>query len=236
MPKRPDVLGIIPARGGSKSIFRKNMVNLAGKPLIKYTIDAAKKSRLISRLIVSSDDSGIISYCRAQGVEAPFVRPGRISGDKAPMIDVVKHAVDFLRKNESYRPDYIILLQPTSPLRKTRHIDEALKGLIYSDADSIVSVVEVPHQFSPYSAMMLKGGALKPFKPLNERKNLRQVKKRFYGRNGPAILALTYNCLKKNSLFGKKILPYLMNKEDSIDIDDRFDLKLATLFMKGKKL
>jgi CMP-N-acetylneuraminic acid synthetase len=141
-----------------------------------------------------------------------------------------------LEEKENYKPDIIILLQPTSPLRTSKHIDEALEKLINSDADSIVSVVEVPHQFNPYSVMKLEDGYLKHFLPYDERKNIRQLKPKFYARNGAAIYAFRYECLiEKNSIYGEKILPYFMGKEESIDIDDWFDLKVAEVMISAKK-
>jgi len=231
-----NILAIIPARGGSKGIPKKNLVNLCGKPLIQYTIDAVKNSRLVSRIILSSEDEEIINYCKQQGIEVPFKRPRKLAQDNTPMIDVIKHAIIFLGKNENYKPDYIVLLQPTSPLRNSKHIDEALELLISSGADSVVSVMEVPHQFNPYSIMRLKNGYLNPFLFYDERKNLRHLKPKFYARNGAAIYAFTYNCLiKKNSIYGEKILPYFMRKEESIDIDDAIDLIIAEAIIKRKK-
>lgn len=232
MERMPKILAIIPARGGSKSIPRKNLVPLLGKPLIQYTIDAAKNSKLITRIIVSSDNSKIIRYCKKQNIEVPFRRPKNLAGDRTPMLAVVKHTVGYLLQKENYKPEYIVLLQPTSCLRTTRHIDEALSLLIHSNADSVVSVTEIPHNFNPYSVMKLKGRYLKPYQKYDEEKNLRQLKPRFYARNGAAIYAFTYKCLiKKKSMYGNKILPYFMDRKESIDIDDKFDLKICEFIL-----
>jgi len=121
-------------------------------------------------------------------------------------------------------------------LRTYRHIDEALHKLIDSDADSIVSVVKVPHNCIPNSIMKLEGKYLSPYLPMDENLNLRQLKPEFYARNGAAIYAFTYNCLiNKRSIFGDKILPYLMEKERSIDIDDLFDLKICEWILSSLK-
>ncbi|MFC1593799.1 cytidylyltransferase domain-containing protein [Candidatus Omnitrophota bacterium] len=232
---KKEILAIIPARGGSKGIPGKNLKNLCDKPLIQYTIDAAKASKALSRVILSSDDKAIIAYCKDQGIEVPFQRPNEYAQDDSVMIDVIKHAVTFLKEKEDYQPGYVVVLQPTSPLRRSPHIDEAIEQLVKSDADSIVSVVEVPHGFSPYSAMRLEGEYVKPFKDFDDRATLRQNKPKFFARNGPAVLALLCRTLQdKNSLYGEKILPYLMSKEDSIDIDDEFDLRVAESLL-GKK-
>ena len=228
-----EILAIIPARGGSKSIPNKNMKLLRGKPLIEYTIRSSKNSIFIRRIILSSDDNHIISYCRSRGIEVPFIRPERLARDDTPMLEVIVHALNFLKEKENYIPEYIILLQPTSPLRTSRHIDESLKTLLDSCTDSIVSVVEVPHNFNPYSAMEFDGKYLKPFLDFKESNNLRQKKPKFYARNGPAILAFTYDCLmNKKSMYGDKILPYFMKREESIDIDEEFDFKMAEYIMK----
>ncbi len=230
---RSEILAIIPARGGSKAIPLKNLAMLGGKPLLQYTIDAAKQSKLITRIILSSDHKEIIRYAHQQGIEVPFVRPAELARDTTPMIEVVEHAVKYLVNKESYRPDYIVLLQPTSPLRTAQHIDEALMLLLDSEADSVVSVVDVPHQFNPYSVMLQQGNFLVPFLEFDETRNLRQLKPRFYARNGPAVCALTYECLiQKKSLYGEKILPYVMDRAESIDIDDSWDLSIAEYLLK----
>lgn len=231
--KNIEILCIIPARGGSKGIHKKNLVKLCGKSLIEYTIDEAKKSNLITRTILSSDDDEIISFCRNKNIEILFKRPVKLAEDQSSMLSVIEHAVKYLKDNENYKPDIILLLQPTSPLRSYHNIDEALTKLIDSNADSIVSVIEVPHNYNPYSIMKLKKDYLIPYLKYDERKNIRQLKPIFYARNGAAIYAFTYNCLiNKKSIFGDKILPYFMKKEDSIDIDDEIDLVLAEALLK----
>ena len=229
-----EILGIIPARGGSKGIRNKNIALLNNKPLIEYTIKAAHESRLISRCILSSDSEKIITISKKLGLEVPFVRPRELSTDDAPALPVIQHAVAWLRDHDNYLPDYIILLQPTSPLRTSKHIDQALTKLIQSDADSIVSVVKVPHNFNPYSIMELQNEKLLPYAPYDETKNIRQLKPVFYGRNGAAIYAFTYHCLmSKNSLYGDTILHFEMKKDESIDIDDPFDLQICECILRA---
>lgn len=235
MQKKNEILALIPARGGSKGIPGKNLISLCGKPLIQYTIDAAKKSKIITRTILSSDDDEIINYCKKQDIEVPFKRPEEYAEDTSSMIDVIYHAVRFLELKENYLPDYILLLQPTSPLRTENHIDEALTKLINSGADSIVSVVDVPHNFNPYSIMSLKDDYLIPHLEFDEKKNSRQLKPKYFARNGAAIYAFTYDCLmNKNSIYGDKILPYFMKKEESIDIDEKIDLLFSETIIRNK--
>ena len=187
----------------------------------------------IGKVVYEEENSLSIKYCEGQNIEVPFKRPKELAQDNTPMLSVIKHAVGFLEKNRNYKPDYIVLLQPTSPLRKSKHIDEAIGILIKSSADSIVSVVEVPHNFNPYSVMEFDGVYLKRFLQFNEKKNSRQEKPKFYARNGAAIIAFTRDCLSRNnSLYGEKILPYFMKKNESMDIDDEFDWQIADSIMK----
>ena len=227
-----EILAIIPARGGSKGIPNKNIVELNGRPLIEYTIRAAHASRLITRTILSTDSQAVRAVGRRCGVEIPFVRPAELATDKTPALPVIRHAIEWLGEHEQYAPDYIVLLQPTSPLRTAEHIDAALTRLIESNADSIVSVVKVPHNFNPYSVMKLDQGHLTPFLAYDEKNNLRQLKPVFYGRNGAAIYAFTTACLlSKNSIYGDTILAYEMDKAASVDIDDEMDLQFCEFLM-----
>ncbi len=229
-----NITAIIPARGGSKGIPRKNLRKLGGKPLIAWTIEAARKSRFISRVIVSSEDKEIIETANQYGAETPFVRPAELAQDNTPALPVIKHAVRFIEEQEKQTVDYITLLQPTSPLRTTRHIDEALEKLVNSNADSIVSVIKAPHNCNPYSIMKMKGNRLVHFLPNDEQQNLRQMKPEFYARNGAAIYAFTRECLRNNSIYGKIILPYLMSRETSFDIDEFFDLELCECILRKR--
>lgn len=231
------ILAIVPARGGSKGIPQKNIYPLCNKPLIYYTIKAVQKSKVITRAILSSDSEEILNIAAGYGLEAPFVRPAELAQDDTPALPVIQHAVQWLEENDNYRADYIILLQPTSPLRTEKHIDEALSKLLNSDADSVISVVEAPHNFTPNSIMKLEGEYLTPYLPLDENFHLRQLKPVYYARNGAAIYAFTYNCLmEKHSIYGGKILPYLMGKDCSVDVDDLFDLKLCELILSSMNL
>ncbi|MHA1438602.1 MAG: acylneuraminate cytidylyltransferase family protein [Promethearchaeota archaeon] len=228
-------LGIITARGGSKGIPKKNIKKLAGKPLIEYTFDAVKKSKLIDRCILSTDDEEIINFSKSKDIEVPFKRPAELATDDAKSIDVLIHAVNYLEREENYVPNYIITLQPTSPLRTAEDIDKSIE-LILNDknADSLVSVIEVPHHFNPYSIMSYNGTYLEHYIK-GERIMTRQAKPVFYARNGAAIYISSYELLmKEKKIIGEKCLPYFMPKERSIDLDDLIDWELAEMLIKKK--
>ncbi len=225
-----EFLAVIPARGGSKGIARKNLAPLAGKPLLLWTCDAARGAQTLSRSIVSTEDPEIAAAAKGAGVEVPFLRPESLARDDTPIIDVLKDIIGTLEKTERYRPDAIVLLQPTSPLRTAKHIKEAIALFTAAGADTLVSVMEVPHRFRPQSLMTMKGDSLLPLQdgPVVTQ---RQDKEKLYARNGPAILIVTTATLEKNSLYGQKCVPYLMDRPSSVDIDHEDDLLFASSFL-----
>lgn len=230
IPER--ALAVIPARGGSKSIPRKNIADLCGRPLIVYTFEAAQQSRLLDRVVLSTDDEEIAEIGRQHGIEVPFIRPAALARDDTPALPVIQHAVRYLEETEGHRPSYIVILQPTSPLRQAHHIDEALELLIESGADSVVSVVEVPHQFSPLSVLHIIDGRLEPYISQEKLILRRQDKPKVYARNGAAVYAIRYETLmSRGSLFGDDCRPYIMGPEESVDIDTAADLQYASYLL-----
>jgi len=236
----PYVLGIVPARGGSKGIVGKNLVPLDGRPLLAYTADAVHASRRLSRTVVTTDDESIAAAARSAGLEVPFLRPTHLSGDDVPMLPVLQHAVE-AASAEGARPDVVVLLQPTSPLRRGEHIDAAVALLESTGADSVVSVVAVPHQFNPVSVLTMVGDRLDPLfaGPTVSR---RQDKPRVFARNGPAVLAVRTAVLMAaslygmaGSLYGEDCRALVMAEEDSIDVDTAFDLHLAELLLRERR-
>jgi CMP-N,N'-diacetyllegionaminic acid synthase len=225
-----NVLGIIPARGGSKSVPHKNLVPLRGLPLIAYTAAAVRRSATVTRAIVSTDDKKIAGVARELGLEVPFLRPDHLSTDDTPMLPVIQHALKWASNEGRFVPDIVVLLQPTSPLRHASDIDAAIRLFQSQSADTVVSVVEVPHQFTPSSLMELKDGALVPASPQPQALR-RQDKPRFYARNGPAILAIRRSVIESGRLYGDKVLPLIMPRERSVDIDDPVDLALAEFWL-----
>jgi CMP-N-acetylneuraminic acid synthetase len=220
-----NVLGVIPARGGSKGILTKNLAPLCGRPLLAYTADAVNDSKKLTRTIVSTDDERIADCARSLGLEVPFIRPSSLAADDAPMLPVLQHAISAMRA-DGFETNMVVLLQPTSPLRRGQHIDAAIDWLQRVRGDSVVSVVEVPHQFNPTSVMRVEEGLLKPFldSPSATR---RQDKPKLFARNGPAVLAVHTHVIDGGSLYGDEVWPLLMTAEDSLDIDTPWDLRLA---------
>jgi CMP-N-acetylneuraminic acid synthetase len=217
-----DVVGLIPARGGSKAIPRKNLAPLRGKPLIAWTLEAARASETLTSVAVSTDSDEIAEV--ASGAKI-LRRPAELAADDTPMRAVVDHALGALGV-----PTVLVVLQPTSPLRRAEHIDEAVRLLLDSDADCVVSVVEVPHRFGSESLMALHHGRLVPLGPAAGRRQDKQV---VYARNGPAILALRPDRLG-DDFYGGDCRAYLMRPEDSIDVDEPFDLELAEFLLERR--
>jgi len=158
---RPEILAIVPARGGSKSIPRKNLIPVGGKPLIVYSIEQARTSRLVTRTIVSTDDPEIADVARAYGGEVPFLRPAEYAQDMSPDIDVFRHALQWLLDHEGYRPELVVHLRPTGPVRRVELIDQAIALMLeHAEADALRSV-SVPVQ-TPYKMWRIEDGYLRP--------------------------------------------------------------------------
>ena len=213
-------IALIPARGGSKGIKRKNCVDLHGKPLIAWTIDAAKAERTFASVVVSTDDAEIANIASQYGATA-LDRPPEFATDDATALDVVRHAFD------SYADcDVIAYLQPTSPFRRARHLAEATT--LIHQCDTVVSVMPVPHRMVPGSLMRLEGNHLEFMSEAGERIFQRQRKETLYARNGPSILMVKRETVEKeNSLYGARIMPLMMDSLHSIDIDTMEDLEIA---------
>ena len=229
-------VAVIPARGGSKGVPRKNIINLNGKPLISYAIQSAKNAKLLDEFIVSTDDEEIAEVAVSYGANVPFLRPKSISEDSSKMIDVMLHSYEWLKRNGK-EITALVLLQPTSPFRNATHIDEAITIFKNNLANTVVSVAEAPHQYNPYSLMEInEDGEINHFLKGNPFISLRQEKPKFFARNGPSILIIKTEQLIKRIFYGEKCFPYIMNFEDSLDIDSYEDLIIAEDFLKRKKL
>lgn len=221
------ILAVIPARGGSKGVPRKNIRPLAGRPLIGWTIAAAHAATALDRIVVSTEDDEIARVSRDLGAEVPFLRPPELAADESSTLDVLRHVVAELERRDGYRPDAVMTLQPTSPLRTARHIDEAA-ALFTADpeADSLVSFIEVPHVFHPRSVMKRDAaGYMVPYLDAPQ-PTRRQDKDPVFARNGAAIYITRTDCLDR-FVFGGRLLAYMMDEAGSLDIDTEADLAMA---------
>lgn len=224
------VLGIIPARGGSKGVPRKNIREVAGSPLIAHTIAAVRASNLLTRCIVSTDDQETADISLSLGCEV-MKRPVELAQDDTPTFDVVKQVFGVLEsRGESF--EYGLVLQPTSPLRTGLDIDSALQTLFQSDADSVVSVYQVSDHH-PARMYRMEDGLLVSFDKSLETLR-RQELPPVYHRNG-AIYAFHRRLLDEGTLLGKRILPYIMPEDRSLNIDTEYDLVLADYILSRKK-
>jgi CMP-N,N'-diacetyllegionaminic acid synthase len=230
------VLGLIPARGGSKAIPHKNIVPLCGRPLVTFTCEAALAARTLDRVIASTDDDKIAEVIRQTGVEVPFLRPPELAQDHTPSISVARHAVAWLDRECGRRPDIVVLLQPTSPLRRAEHIDGAVRLLMQERVDTVVSVMSVPHNFLPWSLMSLEEGRLRDFwtPDLPFDRYRRQGQPPLFARNGPAVLVTRTQALEaRNSFYGESVAAYPMDMRSSIDIDGVADLQFAEALLRA---
>ncbi|MFC2034064.1 cytidylyltransferase domain-containing protein [Chloroflexota bacterium] len=224
-----NVLGIITARSGSKRIPKKNLRLLLGVPLIGHTLKAALESRLLTRVILSSDDDEIIEIARKQGVEVPFKRPSELAGDATPSRDVIVHAVEFMEKH-SFFADIIVILQPTSPLRTADDIDKALKIHLETDADSVVSVVNSEH-WHPVRAKKIEDDILCNYCLEENEAVRRQDLPPAYFRNGAFYSVKRDVLMNEGKLYGKITRPYVMPPQRSIDIDEEIDFNIAEIYL-----
>lgn len=225
------ILAIIPARGGSKGIPGKNIVSLLGKPLIAWTIEAAKACSFIDKLVVSTDDTDIASISKQFGVEVPFIRPGRLATDQSNATEVILHCIEWFEKKHEYY-DLILFLQPTSPLRTGLDIKNAIEQLFKLNAKSIISVCETEHH--PFWANQLPEDlCLKDFIKSNVNVNRQELPK-FYRLNGALYLSYIDYFKNNNSFWGMETYAYIMNKTNSVDIDSMIDLRLAEILMSEK--
>ena len=234
MYKGKNILGLIPARGGSKGLPRKNIKPLLGKPLIAWTIEQALVSKYLDKVVVSTDDKEIAEISKKYGADVPFIRPKQLAEDNAKGIDVVLNALDWFRENDKRKQyDLIMLLQPTSPLRKSEDINKAIELLFLKKAKAIVSVCEADHH--PLWANTLPGdGCMKDFIRKEIINKNRQELPKFYRLNGAIYLAYCNYIEKCKSFFNKDTFAYIIPKERSIDIDNEIDFKLAEILIKSK--
>jgi N-acylneuraminate cytidylyltransferase len=236
---QPEVLALIPARGGSKSIPRKNIRPFAGHPLIAYSIAAGLAAETVTRVIVSTDDEEIAAVARDYGAETPFLRPAEFSQDDTPDLPVFQHALRWLEAKQGYRPQIVVQLRPTSPLRRTAHIDQCVHQILgRPDADAVRTVC-VPFQ-NPFKMWVIDASGL--MQPLvqtgfREAYNMpRQALPDVYWQTGYVDAAWTATILDKNSMTGERILPLVIDPSEWIDIDSPDDWRRAERMLEGGEI
>lgn len=224
------ILAIITARGGSKGVYRKNLRELAGKPLLVWSIEAALSAKHTMRIFVSTDDPEIAAASRLAGAEAPFLRPDELSSDSATSEAAVLHALDWLNEHEQYTPFLIVLLQPTSPFRSSLDIDSALELQMKTNADAVVSVAENLRPVQ-WLRRIDNQGRIKDVFPA-ENIARRQDAEKLYQVNGAVYVIKAEVLRRENSFYPSDSLAYVMPSERSLDIDSELDFLIADLLMR----
>ena len=230
--KKPKILAIIPARAGSKRIPNKNIRNFLGKPLIAYTIEQARKSPIIDRVIVDTDSKKIAKIAKKYGAEAPFLRPSELATDTAKAVDAILHLLNRLKKEENYQPDYVMILQTTSPLRELRDIEECWKLMRSSGATTVLTVCPTHprlYYMDDNKNIILANGSEK------QSTNM-QAWRPAYILNGCFVYIIkTSALLKEQSVITKNTKAVICDKWRSVDLDTLEEWALAELLYKNKK-
>jgi len=238
IPKNKKIIAIIPARGGSKSIPKKNIIDIGGHPLIAYSIAVAKLSKFIDRIIVSTDSKEIAEIAKNYGAEVPFLRPKKFATDNAKDIGLIKHAIRWLKHNENFHPDYLVFLRPTTPLRNFQIVDNAISEII---KDKRATALRSGHLFesSAYKLFKKRGDyaeffGREDFKPGIEYQDFpRQKLPATYKTNGYVDIILPKTIEKTGMLHGRKIRAFIT--DEVADIDSLRDLNFAQKILKDKE-
>jgi len=233
MIKGKTILAIIPARGGSKGLPGKNIKEIAGKPLIAWSIEQGKKSKYIDKLIVSTDDKEIANISKKYGADVPFIRPAELASDKSKTIDTILHAINYFESRENFF-DIIVLLEPTSPLRDTEDIDEAIEKLITEkEAESIVGIskVEISH---PAFLVRLEDEFLKPYLYKDFRVLRRQEISDLYFYEGSIYISYSKSLKLRRNFYHDKAIGYTFPKWKSYEVDDISDFVIIEALLKAK--
>lgn len=228
------VLGLVPARGGSKGIPRKNIALLAGKPLLAYTAQAALAARRLSRVVLSTDDQEIADIGRACGLEVPFMRPAELARDDTPTLKVVKHAVQFFEECGEFF-DAVCLLQPTHPLRRPEDIDACIELLELTGADAVVTILPVPPEHNPHWVYFRDPSGFLRLStgedtPIPRRQDLPPA----FHREGSVYVTRRDVIVLEESLYGRKLVGYLMDDATSVNVDRPEDLVRAEQLLRAR--
>lgn len=226
MSDTPSILAVIPARGGSKRVPRKNLRLLAGQPLIVHAFAAARRCARLSRLVVSTDDAEIAALAKANGIEVPFMRPAALATDEATAVDVAMHALENVRSEDGSRYDILVWLQPTCPLRQPEDIDGTIDKLIFSGADSVFTVCPAD-SCNPAYWYVVDGDRPRPLMTPEAKESLGKTPGDLLLRNGAVYAVRTPVFLARKSFYGNDTRVYRMPAERSVNIDTELDFQLA---------
>lgn len=231
---KKNVVAVIPARGGSKRVPFKNIRKIAGKPLIAYTIEAAKKAKTLDRIIVSTDSKRIAELAKKYGAEVPFLRPKNLATDNAHTSDVIKHAVEYLERKERYPVHTVVTLQPTSPFRRAEDIDRCVKKLLKTDCDVVVTLREA--RSHPLWTRKLKGDISVPFFKTKKDYTLLESQQlpKAYENDGSIYATKKESLFRYNNIFGKDLRGIVVNDLSSFDVDSLLDFFIAEEILKKK--
>jgi N-acylneuraminate cytidylyltransferase/CMP-N,N'-diacetyllegionaminic acid synthase len=228
------VLAIVPARGGSKGVPRKNVRLVAGRPLVAWTIDAALGARSVGRVVVSTDDAEIAEVARRCGAEVPVLRPAELARDDTPGVEPALHIVEWLDANEGYRPENVVLLQPTSPLRTAGDIEDAVRLMEARGESAIVGVTPVTTH-PAWMKLIASDGTLVDAPDLTQAETVRQHLAPLYVINGAIYLVARDVLLKRRSFYAERTLAYVMPPDRSLDVDSAWDLRVAELELAARQ-
>jgi CMP-N,N'-diacetyllegionaminic acid synthase len=226
-------VAIVPARGGSKGLPQKNILPLLGRPLIAHTIEAARAARSVERVLVSTESREIAEIARQCGAEVPFLRPLELARDETPTLLVLQHVLVQLKATEGHAPEIIVLLQPTSPLRRAEDIDKAVGLLEQTGADSVVSLCAAEHH--PYCMNRLEGDRVRPFLENVPEYTRRQDLPPVYRLNGAVYVTRRRVLMEDNRVLGEDTRGLVMDAESSVDIDTLLDFKVAALILRERQ-
>lgn len=226
-------LAIIPARAGSRGLPGKNTLPLGGKPLIAHTIEAARAAHSIQRIVVSTESEEIAHIAQQYGAEVPFLRPAELARDETPTLPVLQHVLSEIAAAEGHQPEIIVLLQPTSPLRRAKDIDRAVTLLEQTRADSVVSLCAAEHH--PAWMRRVECGRVLPFLENGPECTRRQDLPPVYRLNGAIYVTRARVLLQENAILGRDTRALVMDNESSVDIDTPLDLKIAALILQERK-
>lgn len=224
-------LAIIPARSGSKRLPNKNIKDLCGKPLIAWSIESAKRSKWIDEIVINTDSQEYAEIAKQYGINVPFLRPKEISQDENTTFEYIKYTIDFYKNNFGKEYDYVVLLQPTSPLRQTYHIDEAIELCLHKNASSIIGVSKCEH--TPlWTNILPQDQSMENFISKEVLGKRSQDLPQYYRINGCVFVGKIREYLQKQDFTMPNSYAYVMEKYFSIDIDTQDDFELAEFFLK----